>query len=62
MVKLERYYGSSKTLEDPSNSICVLNKTKDKNLDEMNVIIGQMNGKHYQKHITCNCKCKFDGR
>ena len=36
--KLDRFVGSSNTLNDLSNKLCVLNKTEDLNLSVFNMI------------------------
>ena len=61
-VKLDRSLGSSNTLNDLSNNVCVPNKTEDLNLSVFNMIPGINEPKALTKHISCECKCKFDGR
>ena len=61
MGKLDRCDGSSKSLEDPSNSISVPNKTEDKNANDFDMVIRTDKRTTLTKHI-CNCKCKFDSR
>ena len=39
-VKLDRYVGCCKTLNDLSNKVCVPNKTEDLNLSMFNMITG----------------------
>ena len=39
-----------------------LNKTEDVDLSVFNVITGINESKTLIKHISCECKCKFDGR
>ena len=39
----------------------VPNKTEDKKINDFNVIIRTDEPTALTKHITCNCKCKFDG-
>ena len=41
---------------------CVPNKTEDLNLSMFNMITGINKSKTLAKHISCECKCKFDGR
>ena len=62
LVKLDRCTGSCNTLNDLSNKECFLNKTKDLNLRVLNIITGIDESKSLTKHISCECKCKFDGR
>ena len=61
-VKLDRCVGSCSTLNDLSNKVCVRNKTEDLNLSVLNMITGINESKNLTKHISCKCKCKFDGR
>ena len=60
-VKLDRCVGSCNTLNDLSNKVCVPNKTEDLNLSMFNMITGINESKTLTKHISCKCKCKFDG-
>ena len=62
LVKLDRYVGSCNTLDDLSNTVCVTNKTEDLNQNMFNMITGINESKTLTKHISCKCKCKFDGR
>ena len=59
-IKLDRCVGSCNTLNDVSNKVCVPNKTEDLNLDLFNTITTINESK--TKHISCKCKCKFDGK
>ena len=61
-VKLDKCVGGCNTLNDLSNKICVSNKTEDLNLRVFSIIIGVNESKTLTKHISCECKCKFDGR
>ena len=54
--------GSSNTLNDLSNNVCVSNKTEDLNLSPFNVVTEVNEPKILTKHISCKCKYKFDGR
>ena len=40
--------------------ICVPSKTKDINLEAFNIITNRNEGKTSVKHISCDCKCKFN--
>ena len=62
MVKLDRSVGSCNTLNDLSNKVYVPNKTEDLNLSMFNMITGINESKTLTKHISCECKCRFDGR
>ena len=61
-VKLDRCAGSCNTLNDLSNKVCIPNKTDDLNLSVFNMITGINESKTLTKHISCECKCRFDGR
>ena len=61
-VKLDRCVGSCNTLNDLSNKVCVPNKTEDLNLRVVNMITGIKELKTLGKHISCECKRRFDGR
>ena len=45
-----------------STKECVPNKTEDLNLSAFNMIAGINESKRITKHISCECKCRFDGR
>ena len=60
-VKLNRCVGSCNTLNDLSNKVCAPNKPEDLNLSVFNMITGINKSKTLTKHISCECKCKFDG-
>ena len=49
-------------LNDLSNKICVPNKKEDLNLSLFNTITRIDESKSLTKHISCKCKCRFDGR
>ena len=55
-VKLDRCVGSCNTLNDLSNKVCIPNKRS-----VFNMITGINELKALTKHISCECKCKFDG-
>ena len=61
-AKLDRCVGSCNTLNDLSNKVCVPNYTEDLNLRVLNMITGINESKTLTKHLSCECKCKFDGR
>ena len=62
LVKLDRCAGSCNTINDLPNKVCVPNKTEDLNLSVFNMITGMNESKTLTKHISCECKCKFDGK
>ena len=59
-VKLDRCVGSCNTLNDLSNKACVPNKIEDLNLSLFNMIAGINEPKTLIKHISRECKCRFD--
>ena len=61
-VELDRCLGSCNTLYNLSNKLCVPNKTEDFNLCEFSMITGINELKKLTKHISCECKYRFDGR
>ena len=62
MVKLDRWVGSCNTLSSLSNKICVPHKTKDLNLSMFNMITATNEARALTNHISCECKCRFDGK
>ena len=62
MVKLDRCVGSCNTMNDLSNKVCVPNQTEDLNLGVFKMTIGINESKTLAKHISCECKCRFDER
>ena len=42
--------------------MCVPNKTEDFNLSVSNTITGINQSKSLTKHLSCECKCRFDGK
>ena len=61
-VKLYRCVGNCNILNNLSNKVCVPDKTEDLNLSAFNMIAGINESKTLKKHISCECKCRFDGR
>ena len=61
-VKLDRRVGSCNTHNELSKKLCAPNKTEDLNLSMLKIITGINELKTLTKHISCQCKCKFDGR
>ena len=54
--------GSCNTLNDLFNKACITNKTEDLNLRVFSMIAGINESKTLTKHISWECKCKFDTR
>ena len=62
MIKLDRCNGSCNTLDDPSKKICNPNKVEHFNLHVFNKITRINESKALTKHISCEYKCKYDGK
>ena len=61
-VKLDRCVGNCNTLNDLPNKVCVPSKTEDLNLSVF-IMVSRINElKTITKQISCECKCRFDGR
>ena len=60
-VNLDRCMGSCNNLNNLSKKVCIPHKTEDLNLSVFNMIIGIIETKILTKHISSECKCKFDG-
>ena len=61
-INLGRCAGSCNTLNDLSNKVCFANETEYLNLRVFNMLTGINESKILTKHISCKCKCKFNGR
>ena len=61
-VNLDGCIGSCNTIKHLSNKVCVPSKTEDLNLRVFNMIAAINESKTLTKNISCECKCKFDGR
>ena len=61
-VKLDKCVGSCNTLNDLSNKVCVPNKTEDLSIHIFNMITGKNESKVSTKDVSCECKCRFDGK
>ena len=61
-VKLHRCVGSCNTLNDLSNKVCASNKTEELTLSVLKTIAAVNESKTLLKHISCEGKCKFDGK
>ena len=61
LIKLDRCVRSCNTLNDLSNKVCASNETEDLVLSVSNIT--KINeSETLTKHISCECKCKFDDR
>ena len=61
-VKLDRCVGKCNNLYDLSNKASVPNKTEDLNLGMFNMVTEINQLKTLTKHISCECKYRFDER
>ena len=61
-VNLDRFMRRFNTVNDLSNKVCLPNKTEDLDLSLCNMITRINESKILTRHISCKCKCKFDGR
>ena len=61
-VNLDRCVGNCIILINLSNKVCVPKEKEDLSLSVFNMITGINESKILAKHISCKCKCKFDGR
>ena len=61
-VKLDRCSGGCNTLNDLSDKLSIPNKAEDLNLCVFNMVTGISESKTLTKDISCECKCKFDGK
>ena len=59
-IKLDRCDESCNTINDLSNKLYVPNKTEILNLSVFTMITGMHESKRLTKHISCECKYKFD--
>ena len=61
-VRLDKCAGRCNTLNDLSNRVCVPNKTEDLNIYLFNMITSKNKSKILTKDISCEFKCRFDGK
>ena len=52
--------GSCNTLNDLSKKVCISNKMEHLNVSVFNMIKEINESKTLTKHVSCECKCKFD--
>ena len=62
VVKMNRFVGSCNTVNGLPDKVCVPNKIEDLDIHVYNMITGGNESKILTKDISCECKCKFDGR
>ena len=62
MISLDKCNGSYNTLSELSDRIFIPNKTGDVHLIVFKMITRKQESKTLTKHISQECKCKFDGR
>ena len=54
--------GSCNTVDDLSGKMCVPNTAKDASLNIFKMTTKINESKTLTKHISCECKCKLDGK
>ena len=64
MISLDTSNRRCNTLDDFSSTMCVPNKTEEINLNVFNkiTITRIKESKTLPRHVSCECKCKFDNR
>ena len=62
VVNLDRCVRKCNTLNGWCNKLCVPHKTEDLNLIVFDITAGINQSKALTMHISCKCKCEFDGR
>ena len=62
MVSLGKCSGSCNSSNDLSIKICIPSKTKDINVKAFNMISNKNEAKALVKHISSDCKCKFNSK
>ena len=60
MIGLDKCNGSCYAVDDLSTKICVPSEIKDVNVKLLNMTTRINEAKTLLKHISCDCKCKFD--
>ena len=60
MISLEKSNESCNAVGDKSTKVYVASETKDINIKEFNMITRINEAKTFTKHISCDCKCKFN--
>ena len=51
---------SCNSVDDLPTKICVPSKTKDINVKVINMITNKNKAKAMVKHVSCDCKCRFN--
>ena len=60
IISLDKYNGCCNAVDDLSTKICVPSETKDVNVEVFNTITKINEAKILVKHISRDCKCKFN--
>ena len=60
IISLDKCNGYCNAVDDLSTKICVPSKTKDVNVEVFNTITKINEAKTLVKHISCDCKRKFN--
>ena len=61
MISLDKCNASCNTADDLCTKICIPSKTKDINVKTFNMITNKNEAKTMVKHVSCDCKRKFNG-
>ena len=61
MISLDKCSGSCNYFHDLSTKICVPSKTRHVSVKVFNMKTNRYKAKTMVKHISCDCKCKFNG-
>ena len=62
MINLDKCNGSSYVADDLPTKICAPSKTKGINVEVFNMVTNINEAKTLVKHISCDCKYKFDSK
>ena len=60
MIGLYKCNGCCNVVDDLSTKICFPGEAKDLNVKVFNIITRRNEAKTLVKHISCDCKCKFN--
>ena len=60
MVSLDKCSGSCYSVDKLSMRICIPSKTKEVDVKVFNMKTNRNEAKLLVKHISCDCKCKFN--
>ena len=60
MISLEKYNERCNVVDELSTKICASSETKDVDVKMFHMITRINKAKTLVKHISCDCKCKFN--